>query len=56
MLDRTRQPAIKPLEDFDIQQPERLTMPNGVPLNILRAGNEEIVRMDILIGAGICND
>ena len=53
MLDRTKQPAIKPLKDFDIQQPERLTMPNGIPLNILRAGNEEIVRMDILIGAGI---
>ena len=28
-------------------------MPNGVPLNILRAGSAEVVRMDILIGAGI---
>jgi predicted Zn-dependent peptidase len=32
--------------------PERTIMPNGIPLNIIRAGNEEVVRMDILIGAG----
>lgn len=53
MLDRTQQPAVNPLTDFTIQAPEQLIMPNGVPLNILRAGNEKVVRMDILIGAGI---
>ncbi|MBR3896475.1 MAG: insulinase family protein [Bacteroidaceae bacterium] len=52
MLDRTQCPVINPLTDLDIQQPEREIMPNGVPLNILRAGNEEVLRMDILIGAG----
>lgn len=52
MLDRTQCPVINPLTDFDIQQPEREIMPNGVSLNILRAGNEEVLRMDILIGAG----
>ena len=53
MLDRTQRPSINPLTDMEIQEPERLTLPNGVPLNIIRAGNEEVVRMDILIGAGI---
>ena len=53
MLDRTKQPAVNPLTDFSIQTPERIVMPNGVPLNILRAGSAEVVRMDILIGAGI---
>lgn len=53
MLDRTKQPAVNPLTDFLIQTPERIVMPNGVPLHILRAGSAEVVRMDILIGAGI---
>ena len=52
MLDRTKQPVVNPLTDFTIQTPEQIIMPNGVPLNILRAGNEKVVRMDILIGAG----
>ena len=52
MLNRTQCPDINPLTDFDIQMPERTIMPNGIPLNIIRAGNEEVVRMDILIGAG----
>ena len=52
MLDRTQCPVINPLTDFDIQHPEREIMPNGIPLNILRTGNEEVLRMDILIGAG----
>lgn len=53
MLDRTIQPSINPLTDFDIQKPKRVTLPNGVTLNILHAGEEEVVRMDILINAGI---
>ena len=53
MLDRTQQPSINPLMDMEIQQPERIILSNGIPLNIIRAGNEEVVRMDILIGAGI---
>ncbi|MBQ8866395.1 MAG: insulinase family protein [Bacteroidaceae bacterium] len=53
MLDRTKQPAMMPMTDFDIQAPERTMLPNGVPMNVLRAGNADVVRMDILIGAGI---
>lgn len=41
------------LEEIDIQHPERIRLSNGIPLNILRAGTEDVVRMDILIGAGI---
>lgn len=53
MIDRTKRPSINPLTGFDIQKPERRTFPNGVTLNILHAGEEEVIRMDILIGAGI---
>lgn len=53
MLDRTRQPAVNSLSDFEIHQPERVVSPNGVPLNVLCAGSADVVRMDILVGAGI---
>lgn len=53
ILDRKQCPQIRSIENIIIQTPERRMMPNGVPLNIIRAGNEEVVRMDILINAGI---
>lgn len=52
-LDRTKRPAFAVLEKIDIQIPERTLLANGIPLNILRAGNEDVIRMDILIGSGI---
>ncbi len=52
MLDRTRQPATKVLEKIDIQQPERNLMPNGIMLNVLRTGKEEVVRLDLMIRGG----
>ena len=53
MLDRTKRPSVKPLMDLDIQSPNRIFMANDVPLNVLHVGNAEVVRMDILVGAGI---
>lgn len=53
MLDRKQQPAINPLANLNIQKPEKRTLSNGITLNILGAGDEEVVRMDILIAAGI---
>ncbi len=52
MPTRNIQPHINPIDKFDIIRPERHIMPNGIALNIIRAGNEEVVRMDILIHAG----
>lgn len=52
MLDRTTPPAIRPMEGFAIARPERRQMKNGIPLNIIRAGSQEVVRFDVLIGAG----
>ena len=53
MLNRTQRPTINPLTEFDIQRPERRKLPNGITLNILQVGEEEVIRMDILIKAGI---
>lgn len=52
MLNRTVQPEIKALENISIAVPQRKTMTNGIPLNVINAGNQEVVRVDILIGAG----
>ena len=52
MLDRTIPPSIRPLGEFSLMRPERRKMKNGIPLNIIRAGSQEVVRFDVLIGAG----
>lgn len=51
-LDRTLPPLLRPLESFEILRPERLEMKNGMLLNVIRAGSQEVVRLDVLIGGG----
>ena len=51
-LDRTLPPSLRPLEAFEILRPERLEMKNGMQLNVIRAGSQEVVRLDLLIGGG----
>lgn len=52
MLDRKLQPQIEVMEKISITPPQRKRMPNGSPLTIIDAGSQEVVRIDILIGAG----
>ena len=52
MLDRARRPKIQSLEHIELLKPERREMPNGVMLNVIRAGREEVVRLDILVRGG----
>lgn len=51
-LDRTTPPSIRPLDEFSIARPERLKMRNGMPLHVINAGTEDVVRFDLLIGGG----
>ena len=53
-LDRTIQPSIRPLTAFSLQRPTFQKMKNGMPLYIIDAGSAEVVRIDILIGGGQC--
>ena len=53
-LDRTVPPVIRPLGEFEIARPERMEMKNGIPLNIIHAGFQEVVRLDILVWGGQC--
>lgn len=51
-MDRTIQPEIQPLKSFHIQTPVRTTLPNGIPLTVINAGEQEVVRMDVLFSGG----
>ncbi|EJX07572.1 peptidase M16 inactive domain-containing protein [gut metagenome] len=52
MIDRTIQPAIRQPEHLAVQEPEIIILPNGVKMYVLNAGDNEVVRMDLLFGGG----
>lgn len=52
MLNRTQQPKIKRLNEITIIPPERKTMRNGITLNIINAGEQEVVRVDFMFKGG----
>lgn len=52
LLDRTIQPKVRDVEQLAVQMPLRGVMPNGVPLNVLNSGENEVVRVDVLIEGG----
>ncbi len=51
-MDRTIQPEIQTLKYFRILAPVRSTLPNGIPLTVINAGEQDVVRMDILFAGG----
>ena len=51
-MDRTIQPEIQAQKDFRILPPVRTTLPNGIPLAVINAGEQKVVRMDILFAGG----
>ena len=52
MLNRSDQPRILEPEQLAVQRPERIKLPNGVPLSVLNAGDNEVTRIDLLM-AGV---
>ena len=52
LLDRTIQPEVKEIGHLAVQVPQRHVMPNGIILNILDSGDNEVVRIDLLIEGG----
>ena len=52
MLDRSIHPFIREPEQLEVPSPERRVMPNGIPLYILNAGDNEVVRIDLLMEGG----
>ncbi len=52
MIDRTVQPPVCEPESFVLQSPEYRVLPNGVPLYVLNIGDNEVVRIDVLMKGG----
>ena len=55
MLNRKNQPTIQELKKFTIIPPEQITLPNGIVMNVLNSGDNEVVRIDFLIAGGRWN-
>lgn len=51
-LNRTQQPSIRLIEEFQIKSPNLHIMPNGIPAYIFSADSEDVVRLDIMIRGG----
>ena len=51
-VNRTIQPEILEPEQLAIQMPEHRILPNGVPLNVINAGENEVIRIDLLMQGG----
>lgn len=52
MLNRSHQPLIREPEQLEVPSPQRRVMKNGIPLYILNAGDNEVVRIDLLMEGG----
>lgn len=52
MLNRTLRPEIIEPNLLAVQSPERRVLPNGIPVNILNAGDSEVTRIDFLMEGG----
>lgn len=52
MLDRRKIPEISAMTGMSVRIPQRHFMRNGIPLHIIQAGSQEVVRLDILIKGG----
>lgn len=51
-LDRSVQPPIKTLTSIKIPLPQRKTLTNNIPITIVKAGEEKVLRFDLLFRAG----
>lgn len=51
MLDRTVPPPIKDVS-FTFRKPENYIMPNGLPIHVIKAEGEEVLRIDFVFSAG----
>ncbi|MFC3197531.1 M16 family metallopeptidase [Parapedobacter deserti] len=50
MLNRTLNPAHQPITGFDLIEPEKLTFPNGLEVFIFNRGDQDLVRIEWIMG------
>lgn len=52
MLDRTVQPAFLKSNSFDLIRPETAVLKNGVPLIVVRGGDQDVAKIEFVFDAG----
>lgn len=52
IINRKVPPLISPLNKINIKHPDKINMSNGIPLYIINAGQQDVVRIDILFKGG----
>lgn len=52
MLDRTQAPPFQRSSAFDLHQPEKNILPNGVPLYSIRGGDQDVIKIELTAQAG----
>lgn len=52
MTDRTIQPELRSMERFSLPRPEIIKLQNGIELQVLQAGQGEVVRLDVVMRGG----
>lgn len=50
--DRKIMPPLNGMAEFDIMKPQVEIMPNGMKLNVIDVGTEDVIRFDLVIGSG----
>ena len=53
MLDRTIAPPVGQIEKINIPQFSNRNLKNGVPIYFLNSGKQEVLKIDIVLGAGV---
>lgn len=54
-MDRKIIPAISGIAELNIERPEKMIMPNGMIMNVIKTGKEDVIRLDLVIGSGQLN-
>ena len=52
VIDREKAPEYQQVDKVEIQQPQRFDLNNGVPVHVLGAGSQEVVRIEFIFDAG----
>jgi len=52
MLDRTIAPSFGKISNFSLIEPDQVILSNGIPLYTLRAGSQEVIKLEFILKSG----
>jgi predicted Zn-dependent peptidase len=52
MLDRSIAPPFKKIEKIDIQKAQTVMLDNGVPVHLIKAGQQPVIKLEIILQSG----